>query len=294
MPSRCEHTMQKLYSPLRYPGGKNCIFRFMRQYMMDNHLTGMSYAEPFAGGAGLALHLLMEEYVDRIYINDLDRAVYAFWHVMVTRNEDFCRWLSDVKVDMDTRVWARSIYENTATTDEMELAKATFFLNRTNVSGVLNGGAIGGNDQTGKYKIDARFNREDLLNRIKAIGEYSDRIYVSNDDALDFIKRLDNRDEDIFIYLDPPYVNKGADLYLNFYKEEDHKALSEIVHHIHQPWLMSYDDSDLINGLYSDYRRISYRLMQSTSNRMGKEIIIVPARKRLRKAMIEIKEPILL
>lgn len=286
--------MQKIYSPLRYPGGKNCIFRFMRQYMIDNHLTGMSYAEPYAGGAGLALHLLMEEYVDRIYINDLDHAVYAFWHIMVTRNEDFCQWLKRVEINMVTRQWARDVYEHQDEADEFELSKATFFLNRTNVSGVLNGGVIGGNNQRGKYKMNARFNREELLQRVRAIAEYADRINVSCEDAKDFIRRMEDSEEDIFIYLDPPYVNKGGDLYLNSYKEEDHKALSNIVHCLHQPWLMSYDDSELINGLYSDYRRVRYQLLQSTSNKMGKEIIIVPAHRRLSRAMYEMKEPMLL
>lgn len=286
--------MPRLYSPLRYPGGKNCIFHFMRQYMLDNHLTGMSYAEPFAGGAGLALHLLMEEYVDCIYINDLDRAVYSFWHAIVTRNSDFCQWLAEVNVDMDTRRWARSIYERQEDADEFELAKATFFLNRTNVSGVLNGGVIGGNNQQGKYKIDARFNRKDLLSRVHAISKFADRIRVSHEDAIDFIARLEDSDEEIFIYLDPPYVKKGGDLYMNFYREEDHVTLSELVHNLHQPWLMSYDDCELINGLYSDYRRVRYNITQSTSNRVGKEIIIVPEGKRVQKAMYEINDPVLI
>jgi len=286
--------MPKLYSPLRYPGGKNCIFRFMRQYMLDNHLTGLSYAEPFAGGAGLALHLLMEEYVNCIFINDLDRAVYAFWHIMVCRNDDFCQWLNNVEVSMHTREWAKSVYECQSQVDDLELAEAMFFLNRTNVSGVLNGGVIGGNDQRGKYKIDARFNRQALLQRVRSIAEYADRIHVSCEDAKDFIKRMGSSDQNIFIYLDPPYVKKGGDLYLNFYKEEDHRALSEIVHKLNQPWLMSYDENALINSLYSDYRRVSYNLKQSTSNRIGKEIIIVPARQRLCKAMVEMNDPVFL
>jgi DNA adenine methylase len=85
-------------SPLRYPGGKACIFSFITKLFYENNLIGTNYAEPYAGGAGLALKLLYNEYVNEIHINDFDRAIYCFWNVIMSDNVRFCDWIENVKV----------------------------------------------------------------------------------------------------------------------------------------------------------------------------------------------------
>lgn len=261
-------------SPLRYPGGKNCIFPFVSKLFYENEMVGISYAEPYAGGAGLALRLLYDEYVNHIYLNDLDKAIYSFWKVVTERNDDFCAWVSDVKVDIDNWLYYREVQKNVEAIDIFELAKSTFYLNRTNVSGVIKGGVIGGIGQQGKYKIDARFKKTDLIARLQKIQKYKDRITVSNLDGIEFISRLDRRKENIFIYLDPPYFLKGSDLYMNFYSKEDHKKVSERVKRMRKRWLVSYDDNDFILNLYASNKKYSYSLSQSTSNRVGRELLI--------------------
>jgi DNA adenine methylase len=266
--------MSHFCSPLRYPGGKNCIFPFVSQLFYENGLIGSAYAEPYAGGAGLALRLLFGEFVERIYINDLDRSVFAFWTSILSRPDDFCRWIEDVEVTTDT--WHK-FKETQGTASEVglfELAQSTFFLNRTNVSGVLKGGIIGGYEQKGKYKIDARFNKEDLIARIQKISMFRNRISVSNMDGLAFVRKMDSRKEDVFIYLDPPYFQKGSDLYMNFYMERDHERLSRHVHKMKKKWMVSYDSHDFILNLYASKSRIRYRLSQSASNRVGDEVLI--------------------
>jgi DNA adenine methylase len=98
--------------------------------------------------------------------------------------------------------------------DELELGFATFYLNRTNRSGILNANPIGGLKQTGRWKIDARFRRADLVTRIRLIGRYRNRIEVEgrhgNDVSQDFLRRPRT-----FLYIDPPYLTKGAKLYLD-------------------------------------------------------------------------------
>ena len=165
-------------SPLRYPGGKACIFKFMTKLLEENDLVGTDYAEPYAGGAGLALRLMMEEYVGDIYINDLDPSIHAFWNAILTRPNDFCKWVEEVPVTVEQWLYYKRIQSNYKTVDSFELAKSTFFLNRTNVSGVITGGIIGGLKQEGKYKIDVRFNKKDLINRIKDISKFSKRIHL--------------------------------------------------------------------------------------------------------------------
>ena len=262
------------YSPLRYPGGKNCIFPFISNLFYENQLIGIKYAEPYSGGAGLALRLLFEGYVNHIYINDLDKSIYAFWQTLMDRPDEFCRWIEDIEVSIENWRKYRELRGNADNISCFELAKSTFFLNRTNVSGVIKGGVIGGLDQTGKYKINARFNKNDLINRIQKIKSIKSRISVSNLDGMNFIKKLDNQKEEIFIYLDPPYYQKGANLYMNFYSHEDHKKLSKKVHKLRKKWIVSYDNHEFILNLYAEKHKLIHKLSQSASNRVGDELFI--------------------
>lgn len=146
-----------LYSPLRYPGGKNCIFRFLSNLFYENDLIGIEYAEPYAGGAGLALHLLMDGYVSKIHLNDLDEWVYAFWYTILNNKDEFCKWIKGVEINIKTWHTYKSMLSKPLSLSTLEKAQVFFFLNRTNVSGVIKGGVIGGISQKGKYKINARF-----------------------------------------------------------------------------------------------------------------------------------------
>lgn len=250
------------------------MFPFMSKLFYENNLLGIRYAEPYAGGAGLALRLLFEGYVDHIYINDLDRSIYAFWKSIIERNDEFCFWIQQVDISVATWKKYKEIQANAVSADYFELAKSTFFLNRTNVSGVIKGGIIGGLEQTGKYKINARFNKNDLITRIQNIAKMSSRITVSNLDGIRFIEKLDKKHEEIFIYLDPPYYQKGANLYMNFYSKYDHEKLAESINRLRKNWIVSYDNHDVIMNLYANRRRIIHKLSQSASNRIGDELFV--------------------
>lgn len=266
----------RLYSPLRYPGGKNCIFKFLSNLFYENDLIGIEYAEPYAGGAGLAIHLLMDGYVSKIHLNDLDEWVYAFWYTILNNKDEFCRWLENVTIDIDTWRTYKDMLSHSLNLTQFEKAQAFFFLNRTNISGVIKGGVIGGILQKGKYKIDARFNKIDLINRIEKIYQRRNSIEIYNLDGIDFLKQMNRKHRDIFIYIDPPYVIKGSNLYLNFYTQSDHTALAQMVKKLRKGWLISYDNCELVNSLYNTYDRISYKLAQNTSNRIGEEMLIFP------------------
>ncbi len=222
----------------------------------------------------MALRLLFEEYVDHIYINDLDRSIYAFWASVLVYPDAFCSWIRDVDVSMDSWYHYKEIQKKAQSSDLFELAKSTFFLNRTNVSGVIKGGVIGGYEQKGNYKIDVRFKKEDLIDRIQKIARFKSRIFVSNLDGLAFVKKMDSKSEKVFIYLDPPYFQKGADLYMNFYSKADHEKLSRHVHKMKKKWMVSYDNHDFILNLYAAEKKILYKLSQSASNRVGDEVLI--------------------
>lgn len=266
--------MSIAHSPLRYPGGKNCIFPFVSCLIAENGLTGCRYIEPYAGGAGLALRLLFEEYAKTIVINDLDPLVHAFWSMSINEPERFIRWIERTPVSVATWKKCKEKLRRRNIEDNFDLATSFFFLNRTNVSGVLRGGIIGGLDQTGKYKIDARYNKVELIRKIEKIARFSSRIRVANSDGVELIKSCALDKIESFIYLDPPYYQKGANLYLNAFKDVDHTKLAKCVSKLPTPWLLSYDNHSFITNLYQQFEKRAYKLQHSTSNKIGDEVLI--------------------
>lgn len=286
--------MRQFFSPLRYPGGKSCIYSFISSLFHENNLIGVNYAEPYAGGAGLALKLLFNEFVEKIYINDYDIGIYSFWNEILTNADSFCNWINDVDIDIEHWIYYKNILSNKFNVDKSDLSKAVFFLNRTNVSGVLKGGPIGGLLQQGKYKIDVRFNRDDLIKKIQRISALNNRIILSNQDGIEFIKRIDRSNKNTLIYLDPPYYQKGSNLYMNFYSDKDHLALAKFLDKIKSLWLVSYDNHKFILDIYKEKRKILYKLSQNTSNRIGDEIMIFSEEIYFEKSINFLNNPIIL
>ena len=277
--------MSAAHSPLRYPGGKNCIFPFVSSLIAENGLTGCKYIEPYAGGAGLALRLLFEEYAGTIVINDLDPLVHAFWCMCVNEPERFIQWIDRTPVTVAKWQKCKEKIRRRETEDDFELATSFFFLNRTNVSGVLKGGIIGGVAQTGNYKIDARFNKVELIRKVEKIARFSSRIRVANLDGVELIKSCAADTAESFVYLDPPYYQKGANLYLNAFKDADHEKLAKFVSKLSTPWLLSYDNHSFITNLYQRFEKRAYKLQHSTSNKIGDEVLIFSAKTRFENSL---------
>lgn len=264
-------------SPLRYPGGKAKVADFVRCLIEKNALLDGTYVEPYVGGGSVALSLLFNEYVKDIYINDKDIAIYAFWHSILHEPEALCKLIKDTPVTVETWFKLRDYQDKTDNVDLLHLGFSTFFLNRTNRSGILKAGVIGGYEQTGNYKIDARFNKEDLIKRIERIADYSDRIHLTNEDAVTLVQRLKKElPYNTLFYLDPPYYIKGKGLYLNYYNDNDHQNIANSISDFREhKWIISYDNVDFIANLYSRFRQKTFELNYSASNSgKGKEIMI--------------------
>lgn len=249
-------------SPLRYPGGKGSLYARLRSVIRDNGLAGCTYVEPYAGGAGAGLALLVTGQVSRIVINDLDPAIHAFWASLKNDPDGMIARIK--KVPLTVKEWRRQkeIY-SAADTDMGALGFATFYLNRTNRSGVLNAGPIGGLDQTGNYRIDARFNRAELAERVRTLGLFVDQIEVTCLDGRTVVKRYAARSA-TFVYADPPYFDKAGSLYMNSFKAEDHEALAKLLNaKAAGRWLLTYDDVPQVEALYADRRRRPFGLHYS-------------------------------
>lgn len=267
-----------ILSPLRYPGGKSKISNFFKQFVKDNDLLDGVYVEPYAGGASVALSLLFDEYVSKIIINDKDRSIYAFWHSVLYDTENLCRLIAETPVTMENWKKLRELQKvdkkNQASL--LDLGFSTFFMNRTNRSGIIKAGVIGGYAQTGNYKMDARYRKDELLKRIHRIASYADRIELHNEDAVDFIQKIANQNIDkTILYLDPPYYKKGQGLYMNYYKESDHRDIKSLVSRLGQMrWVVSYDNSEFIKSLYQEFHHQEFRLNYSANNNgTGTEVI---------------------
>jgi DNA adenine methylase len=260
-------------SPLRYPGGKWRFTPFFERLIADNFREPPTYVEPYAGGASLALSLLFANSVDEIYLNDLDPAIYAFWYCVLNRHEKLCELSAKTAVTPEEWKRQKSVYCRGESAGVLALGFATFFLNRTNHSGILNGGMIGGKAQRGEWKIDARFNRAELVRRLERIASFKKRIHLSCLDALEFL-RGHNRGNKKLIYLDPPYFGAGRDLYLNAYRPGDHAKVRDRISVLKCRWLVSYDDVPAIRGLYRGYRSRRVQLLHTARRaRHGEEVI---------------------
>lgn len=267
---------KKNFSPLRYPGGKAALLDLLTAIIHNNGFRYYEYAEPYAGGGGLALALLYGGYVSHIHLNDINSAIWCFWKAVLEHNADFQRLIETTPVT--TKEWEKQqqIYANEDFSDPLTLGFATFFLNRTNRSGIIKGaGVIGGKNQTGNYKIDCRFNRTDLAEKICRIGKYKNRISLYRNDAAIFFTTSEGFSPSTLFFIDPPYFVKGASLYTSFYKPHDHADVAEAVKRLPFPWLVTYDNAPEISELYQGCQQFSFNINYSLQvKRKGQELLI--------------------
>lgn len=265
-----------VYSPLRYPGGKNKLSAFIAKICIDNKIDG-HYVEPYSGGASVALFLLIEGFVKEITINDKDRSIYAFWHSVLNRTDELCKMIETAELNIQEWRKQRAIQFNKQDADTLELGFSTFYLNRTNRSGIIYSGVMGGVEQNGNYLMDCRFNRVDLINRIRTISKYRNQINLFNLDALELVDiiKSEAQDSNVIFYFDPPYYLKANSLYLNHYDPKDHKKVSERILAIRNlRWIVSYDNVPEIDDLYNNCDKKEFSFKHTAYEiREGKEVL---------------------
>jgi DNA adenine methylase len=269
--------MARSLSPLRYPGGKFKIYDKIKNLIEAHELGNKTYIEPFAGGFGIGLGLLYDNVVQTAVLNDFDPHIYNFWNAILNHTNDFLQMMANTPITIDERDRQKELYAANST-DHVRNGFATFFLNRVNFSGVITGGPIGGFSQTGGYKLDCRFNKNEIAKKIQQIALLRDRIELFNCDASDLItQHMQDRLHTSFFNIDPPYVGKGHRLYTNYFKEDDHRSFEKIIaEHLRDSyWIVTYDDCDLIHDIYKDYYMIGYDILHNAGGCVhGKEVVI--------------------
>jgi DNA adenine methylase len=262
-------------SPLRYPGGKTKLVAYVLETLEINDLVGGTYVEPFAGGAGIAWYLLLNEKVKHVCINDLNASIYAFWYCVLNNTQELSQLIIDTPVTIDE--WNKQkLIQDSSDATLLERGFSTFFLNRTNRSGIIKGGVMGGKNQDGKYKLDCRYNKEKLIKKIKSIAKFRDRITLTKKDAKVFLTEdIKSIEKKCLINIDPPYYVKGKGLYQNFFEHNDHYELSNVIRSLDRPWIVTYDNAPEINDLYVEFSPISFDLRYTAqTKRDGSEVIV--------------------
>lgn len=273
-------------TPLRYPGGKSQLAPLVVEILRANNLFYGTYVEPFAGGCGIAWTLLLNRYVTEVHINDIDRSIYAFWASALKDTDALCDRIRNTPVTIEE--WHRQKdVQKASRSKRLDLGFSTLFLNRTNRSGILKGGVIGGLKQNGNYLIDCRFNREDLIAKIERIARHKDSIHLHRMDAEQFIQsELPLIERNALVNIDPPYYRAGPELYTSFYDHEDHVSLAKAVGAIKQRWMVTYDDSPQIRSIYKKYPIHTQELTYYAQvKRTGIELLIVDPKLKLPEAI---------
>lgn len=267
----------KTTSPLRYPGGKGNLSGFVKMLFAANDLCDGEYAEPYCGGAGVAIELLRSEFASKIHLNDLDPAIHCFWASVFLESDDLCERIGSARINVRSWSKQRRVLATPKKHSMLDVGFATFFLNRVNRSGILNAGPIGGIHQSGDWTMDARFNRERLVECIRSIARFKDRVELYCMDAGRFVRDVvPELPQRSLVYFDPPYVHQGKRLYQNWYDDGDHALIAAKVLRIKRvPWIVSYDSVPLIRKLYASCRQMTYRIGYSANERTsGSEVMV--------------------
>ncbi len=268
---------KKLLSPLRYPGGKSKFAPYVASIMKNNNLDKGHYVEPYAGGAGVAFELLFTDIVSHIHINDLDPAIHLFWDAAINDTSHFIEILEATPITMDQWFYWRDVMNNKVSATNTEIGFATLFMNRTNRSGILKAGVIGGKAQNGQYELGDRFKKDVIAERIKRIASRRSQISIYKQDALELLDHCDQiLPKNSLIYLDPPYYVKGQGLYRNFYSHEDHVAIANklMSEDFKSQWIVSYDATPEIYSIYEGCQSRNYELSYTAQNKyQGQEVM---------------------
>lgn len=268
-------------SPFRYPGGKGFLTGFLNAEVEKLGNCKRQYVEPFAGGAGAALNLLSKNQVDHVHLNDLDIRVHSAWKAVLEENDRFIDAVKTCDVSLKTWEWAKSFVDQPGQSYSFDLGFATFFVNRTSRAGIISGsGPIGGYKQSGTWKIDARFYRETMMERIKWVGRNAERISLYRLPVVDFLEQCEKMlpSKNTLYFIDPPYVKIGSRLYLDGMLDGGHERLAKYINESRLTnWIITYDDHPLVRDLYKKYSirhlQVNYSLGRT---RKENEVLISP------------------
>jgi DNA adenine methylase len=271
--------MKRVMSPLRYPGSKVRITEMVAGLLEQNLLVGSHLYEPFAGGSAVSLGLLANGFIPSATWIERDPLIYAFWRMAKDHPDELIDRMMRGKVSLAS--WRRMLplreVKRPTKQNLAALGYAGLFFNRTCFSGIVGAGPIGGMTQSSAYKIDCRFNKKELAASIRTCSEIMKRVDIIFGDGIKFLgAHCLKMPAHSLVYIDPPYVTNGYKLYRYHFEVAQHEALSDAVNGLCVPWLMSYDNHQLIRSLYAGEQAKYVKTYQSLKgSRFVKEILLL-------------------
>lgn len=278
--------MQKFLSPLRYPGGKNKLAKYIKKVLDYNRFKTKILVEPFVGGGSVSLNFLLNGWTEKVVIADRDQLIYSFWKTLFNNPDYLIRFIKDVDVNIENFYKYKEIATDKKIDDEKKLAEACLFLNRTSFSGILknNAGPLGGKGQNSNYKINCRFNKKSLIEKIKYFSQFKNKVIVllyNWKETIKYVEKIKGNDKTLF-YFDPPFYKKADGLYRYYFEEKEHLILSKKIKNLKNKWILSYDRAKKIREIYKEYIRGSFAFpysINSPAKRIEKEYFITPFKK---------------
>lgn len=268
----------KIYkSPLRYPGSKQKLAPKIANLLINNSIKPDVFIEAFSGGASISIYLLQLNLVNNIALIEKDPLLASFWKTVFYDSEWLIKQIN--KIDVTIENWQK--FKKYKPRTIRNKALKCLFLNRTNFSGILKAGPIGGKNQESKYKIDCRFNKKRLIETIEKLSLFRNKVlFIEEGDYSDILnKKLLTLSSNSFIYFDPPYVKKADQLYNYFFKMNDHIKLKDYIYSLSNKWLLTYDYDLFIIDLYSDKKYnqcvfdMTYTVSSNKNRKSFKEFI---------------------
>lgn len=230
---------------LRYYGGKWRIAPWIISHFPEH----ICYVEPYAGGGSVILR--KPPAVNEV-LNDIDGDVIAFFDVLRRRPEEL---ISSIQLTPFARSEVERAYEPCA--DEIERARR-FYVKAWQARGGpraqwRTGWRFQKNDSRGKRSIDDWNETSHLWTIVYRLKQ----IQIECDDAITIIKRYDS--QHTLFYLDPPYPagvrgkRWSSKAYAYEMSDDDHRALSQVLHKITGMAIISGYDCELYRELYADW-----------------------------------------
>lgn len=272
-------------SPLRYPGGKARMAPWLTD-IFESLVGPMDveiWLEPFGGGAGAALTALTGGKVPEAWIVEANPALAAFWTAVMDDGPALAAQVETIApslaVFQESREKVRAALAGD-TMNSFELGLAAFILNRCSRSGMImpSVGPIGGKSQSGRDTINARFNGQALADRIRTVHALGNRFKVFAGDGISFLEDLPTSgvQDEVFCFVDPPYIGVGNDLYAIGMDDDLHERLAGALNRLTAPWLLTYDAHPRIPLLYPGSDVVEFDIPHTAgSSRVGTEYLVL-------------------
>lgn len=250
---------------LRYPGSKEKIAeQIVREFPLDFTMPilqrrGLEYREPFLGGGAIACRVLKMLPNDAtVWLNEKDYSLCCLWKAVRDVPKELIAKIQRMTPSPDGFYKLKE--EDGDQSVDIAIAGARkLALHQWSFSGLgyMAGGPIGGRKQSSEYNVDCRWSPlriEKAVMRVhKLMARFQRRVEIT---CRDFSDVINGAPSGSFIYADPPYYEKGPELYRHSMTDDDHRRLAECLRASRAAFVLSYDDHEFVRGLYEPWARI--------------------------------------